>query len=323
MKAKKIVCFGGGSAMPEAVLESLKKRPLGALTTITSMTDDGGSTGQLRRDFGVLPPGDIRRHILALSAAPKWRKELWTWRFGNEEFEGGHRGHSFGNAFMAGLETKVANYGEVLNACRDFMKIPPEYAALPATITPVTLCAELENGQTVEGESEIDVPKQHDPELKIRKVFLKPRGKAYGPALEKIRKADVLIFGPGDLYSSLLPCFLPNGIKGGIASSRARKILICNIMNKRGETMGFAVEDFAREVEKYIGTKLDHVIYNKFAPSQAVCAAACGEESSLLDPVLPAGELDTKKFIAVDIAKKGTALHDAQKTGEAIWKVIA
>jgi uncharacterized cofD-like protein len=321
MKPKRIVVFGGGSAMPEAVLEPLKKYPL-QLTSITSMTDDGGSTGQLRRDFGVLPPGDIRRHILALSEAPKWKKELWRFRFGGDEFEGGHKGHNFGNIFMAGLETKLSSYGEVLDACRQFMMIPEKYTPLPATINKVALCAELENGQIIEGESEIDVPKAHEAEMKIKRVFLKPAAKAYTPTLKAIREADVLIFGPGDLYSSLVPCLLPGGIASAVAKSKARKILICNIMNKRGETGGFTVWDFARELEKYIGVELTTVVYNSVRPQAGVMSQAKKKDPSLLTAVAGFENLDKKKFIGLSLLKKDTLEHDPKKTGKILWKMI-
>lgn len=321
MKLKKIVCFGGGNALPQVVLLPLKEYPL-AITSITSMTDDGGSTGQLRRELGVLPPGDIRRHILAFSDAPLWKKKLWGMRFGSEEFEGGHKGHGFGNLFLAGLCMQLKSYDEVLAKCREFMEIDQKYDPLPATVSQVTLCAELENRQTIQGESEIDVPKVHDAGLRIKKVFLKPRAQAYAPALTAISQSDALVFGPGDLYSSLLPCLLPTGMKKAIAAAPGKKILIANIMNKRGETAGFEVADFAREVEKYIGTKLDHVLYNKYFPSGEDIDRARETDGSILTPVAFEGDLDADKFMAVDFLKRGTIDNDPKKTAEAIWQLI-
>ena len=111
---KNILCFGGGSVVPKLIIEPLKKHPF-RITGVTSMVDSGGSTGQLRRDFNVLPPGDIRRHVLALSQAPKWKKELWQFRFGGEDFGSGHKGHNFANAFIAGLECSLKDYRKVLD----------------------------------------------------------------------------------------------------------------------------------------------------------------------------------------------------------------
>ncbi len=322
MRNKKIVCFGGGSAAPEAILKPLRKYPL-EITSITSMTDDGGSTGQLRADFGVLPPGDIRRHILAFSDAPEWKKSLWSFRFGNEEFDGGHKGHSFGNVFMAGLEKNLKNYSEVLQECCRFMEVPKKYKPLPATAAKVTLCAELENGEIIEGEKEIDIPKKHDPKLKIKEVFLKPKAKAYGEAIAAIQKADVIVFGCGDLYSSLLACLLPIGIKSAIQKSKARKILLCNIMNKKGETDDFLVEDFAREVEKYAGAELDYILYNKNIPAEEVADKTRKENPELGHPVLFGADLDRNKFIGVDFLKKGTVWHNPEKAGKELWKLIS
>jgi len=321
MKLKKIVCFGGGGAMPEVVLSSLKQYPL-EITSITSMTDDGGSTGELRRTLGVLAPGDIRRHILAFSDAPVWKQKLWAMRFGSEEFGGGHKGHNFGNIFLAGLCQNLKSYDEVLEECRAFMEVPKKYKPLPATLGNVTLCAELESGQIIEGESEIDVPKLHDADDKIKRIFLKSQAKAYAPALLEIEKADVLIFGPGDLYSSTLACLLPIGMKKAVANARAKKILICNSMNKSGETNGFSVEDFASEAEKYIGTDLDFVLYKKNIPSEELIEEARREYIGMLSPVPFDGKLDKDKFIGVNISKKGSVELDAKKTGAAIWKLI-
>lgn len=321
MRKKKIVCFGGGSALPQAVLEPLKAYPC-EIVSVTSMTDDGGSTGALRKELDVLPPGDIRRHILAFSEAPEWKKGLWKLRFGGEEFEGGHKGHSFANVFIAGLSCNLKDYGEVLEVCRKFMEVPKHYRPLPATIGKVTLCAEMEDGSIIEGESEIDVPKLHDSDLRVRRVFLRPEAKAYAPVLEAIGSADALVIGPGDLYSSLLPCFLPKGIKKAIAASRAQKLLLCNIMNKRGETDGFTVGDFAAAVEEYIGIELDYVLYNKKVPLAETVTRSRAEDASLLDPVAAGDGLESGKYIGVDLLKNGTLDNDPKKTAANIWKLI-
>ena len=259
--AKKIVCFGGGNAMPKAILSELKKYPV-QITAVNSMADNGGSTGQLRKDFNVLPAGDIRRHLLALSDAPNWKKELWNFRFGGEVFDGGHKGHNFANAFIGGLEHILKDYSKVLKISHEFLEIK-KHRALPATIEKTQLAAKLENGRMIFGESEIDIPKKHNPKLKIKKVYLKPKVKAYPPILKALKNADLIVIGPGDLYSSLLPCFLPKEMKNAIQKSNAKKILVCNTMNKSGETNNFSVSDFADETEKYLGCALDFVIYNR------------------------------------------------------------
>jgi len=255
-KRKKIICFGGGSALPTAVLSPLSRYDVN-ITSVTSMLDNGGSTGQLRKDFNILPPGDIRRHILALSNAPDWKKKLWTFRFGQEIFAGGNKGHSFANAFIAGLENSLKGYKKVLKVIHEFMEV--KGTVLPAIIEQANLYAELENGETIKGEDEIDIAKKHNSGLKIKKVYIKPETKTYPPVLKAIAKSDLIIIGPGDLYSSCAPCFLSSGIKTALKRSGAKKLFICNIMTKSGETNGFSVLDFTLEIERYIETKLDYV----------------------------------------------------------------
>ena len=310
-KSKRFVCFGGGSAMPKVVLEPLRKYS-SDITSITSMVDNGGSTGQLREDFGILPPGDIRRHILALSKAPQWKKDLLSFRFGREVFDGGHKGHNFANVFMAGLEHITKDYEKVLDIIHEFMEV--EGKALPATIQNTQLLAILENGEIVKGEDEIDIPKTHNPSIRIKNIYLDPEVDAYGRSLEAVSKADVVIIGPGDLYSSSLPCFLMKGMKEEIAKSKAKKIFVCNIMTKLGETNEFSVSDFSNEVEKYLGCELDHVIYNSKIPSEQRIMEYKKKEPTTLNLVKINGDLDENKYIGRDIlADKGPLHHDAEK----------
>ncbi len=307
---KKVVCFGGGNVVPKLIIAQLKKHPV-IISSITSMIDNGGSTGQLRNDFGVLPPGDIRRHILALSDAPEWKKQLWQFRFGQEQFDGGHKGHNFANAFIAGLEYTIRDYAQVLKIVHEFMEIK-DHQALPATIEKTQLVAELENGQIIYGEDEIDVPQKHDPNLKIKKVYLEPEVKGYEPSIEAIKEANFIIFGPGDLYSSLIACFLPGGIKEAIIKSSAKKLLICNAMNKLGETNGFFVSDFVKEIEKYAG-ELDYVIYNNKEIEIEKVAEYKRGNSELID-VVRADVEPNKKFIGADILlDSGEIKHDPEK----------
>lgn len=298
--------------MPKAVLSELKKYPA-RITSVTSMVDDGGSTGQLRKDFNILPPGDIKRHILALSDAPNWKKKLWNFRFGREMFDGGHKGHSFANIFIGGLEYATGDYGVVLEMAHNFLEVK-KHRSLPATINKVQLAALLENGEEIFGENEIDVPKKHNENLKIEKIYLKPEAKAYPPVLNCIKRADAIIIGPGDLYSSLLPCFLPKGISRAIKQIRAKKVLVCNAMTKRGETNDFSVLDFANETEKYIDCRLDFVIYNSQIPDAKRISEAIKEEPYLQKLVAINKNLDKKKFIEAKILEKnGPLVYNSAK----------
>lgn len=310
---RKIVCFGGGNVVPKLLLEPLKKYPV-KITGMTSMVDNGGSTGQLRSDFNVLPVGDIRRHILALSSAPQWKKDLWKFRFGREEFAGGHKGHNFANVFIAGLEYIFKDYQKVLDIVSDFMEIKKGCRALPATIDKTQLMAELENGEIVEGEDEIDVPQKHNPNLKIKRVFLKPKAKIFPAARKAIIEADLITLGPGDLYSSTICCLLPEGMKEALKKSKAKKVFICNVMTKIGETNNFSVLDFTKEVEKYIGCPLNFVIYNTEIPAQKRIEKYKKEEPLLLDLVKADKNLDKNKFIGKNLLiKSGPIVYDSEK----------
>ena len=319
-KIKKIVCFGGGNVVPKLILEPLKKYPV-KITGITSMVDNGGSTGQLRKNFNVLPPGDIRRHILALSDAPKWKKDFWKFRFGQEKFEEGHKGHNFANAFIGGLEYVLKDYKKALEIIHDFMEVK-EHRALPATIDKTQLIAILENGKIVSGEDEIDVPKKHNPKIKIKKVFLEPKAKIFPETKKAIIEADLITLGPGDLYSSIICCLLPKGIKEAIQTSKAKKVLIVNPMNKLGETNNFSVLDFTNEIEKYMDCPFDFVLYNTEVPQKQRIKKYKKEEPLILNLVTINRNLDKKKFIGKDLlVKKGPIIYDSNKLSKILLKL--
>lgn len=243
MRRKRIVVIGGGTGT-FTVLSGLKKYPVD-LTAIVSMADDGGSTGVLREEFGILPPGDVRRALVALSRHPdKLLAELFNYRFK----EGGVHGHSFGNLMLTALEritgnfeTAVATAGRLLDMCGN---------VVPVTLSNVRLHAELADGSVIAGEGNIDMPR-HNGALAIRRVWLTPRARGNPRALEAIRRADMIIVGPGDLYTSIIPNFLVPGVRKAFLQSKAKRIYVLNIMTKYGETHGFSAMDFLNALEEY------------------------------------------------------------------------
>lgn len=310
--SKKIVCFAGGSVVPKIIMGPLKDLNLDVVG-ITSMVDNGGSTGALRREFDILPPGDIRRHLLALSEAEEWKKELWDFRFGkNIEISPGHFGHNFANIFLGGLEHILGDFEKALEIAHQFLKVNGR--ALPATLNKVQLKAELEDGTIIDGEDEIDAGKNHSRNLKIKRIYLEPAGKVYPRAAQEIKTADFLILGPGDFYSSIIPCFLPRGMQEAVRDSKAKKIFICPVMTKKGETSGFTIREFCEKTEEYIGTPLDFVIYNNNYPSAERVNRYKGE-TELLDELFRAEEgLDKNKFLGADlILDEGDIKHDKEK----------
>jgi len=315
-KIKKIVCFGGGTALPKAVLADLKKYPY-EISTTASMLESGGSSGQLRVDFKSLSWGDLRRHLLALSEAPEWKKKIFQFRVGREIFDDGHTGHPFGNVFLVGLELTVKNLKEVLKIAHEFLEVKGR--VFPLTVEFAHIYATLENGEVIFGEDEIDVPKRHDPNLKIKEIHLAKKIKAYHPTLNAIKEADLIIIGPGDLYSSLIPCFLPEGVKKVIQKSKAKKILIVNPMTKLGETNNFSVLDFTNEIEKYLGCNLDYAIYNNEIPPKARIKNYKKEHPELLDTVKINKNLDKKKFVGKNLlVKSGSIVYDSKKVVKTI-----
>jgi len=316
----KIICFGGGNAMPKVVLKELKKFPV-EITSVTSMIDSGGSTAEVCKEFNCLPPADIKKHLLTLSQAEEWKKELFALRFGKWEFPGGHKGHSFANIFIGGLEKIIGDYKKVLDILHKFLKVKGK--CLPAIAKKTSLFAILENGQVIKGEDEIDVPKKHNGELKIKRIFLKPRVQAYPPVLRAIREANLITLGPGDLYSSILPCFLASGIKEAIQRTKAKIVFICPAMTKFGETNDFTVLDFTKEVEKYLGRELDFVIYNTFVLDKKRIRKYKKEHPELLGLVRTNGDLKEPKFIGKNLLlKKGPVEYDSKKVIRIILDLI-
>ncbi len=318
-KRLKIVCLGGGTQIPPLLLGNLKKHPA-QITGITSMVDCGGSGGYFRKKFNVLPASDIRRHILALSNAPEWKKDMWKFRFGEEVFEDGHKGQVFANAFMAGLETSFKDYRKVIEFVSQFMELG-DNRALPAIVEQAHILAELENGEIIKGEAEIDVPREHDPNLKIKRVFLDPAVKLFPDARKAILEANLIIIGPGDLYSSIIPCLLVEGTPTVFRKTKAKKILICNALTKQGETQGFSVARFADEVEKYMGSRLDYVLYHNRKIPQEQLTTYQKDHPQILGTVKIDGDLPEKKFIGRDIYQKNEVAYDSKKVISEIFKL--
>ena len=261
MNYKNIVVIGGGTGC-FTVLSGLKKYPVN-LSAIVSMADSGGSTKILREDFGILPPGDVRRALVALSRSEKSISALFNYRFN----EGCLSGHSFGNILITALERIKGNFEEAVEEAGRILNIKGE--VIPVTLKNTNLYAVLENGKIIEGEENIDVPK-HNANLKIKKVYLKPAARVNKKAKSAILKADLIVIGPGDLYTSIIPNLLVKGIPEVIKKSRAKRVYICNIMTKKGETNNFSGKDFVKEIEKYLGGKfLNYVIYNNRKPFPA------------------------------------------------------
>lgn len=259
----KIVAIGGGTGLP-SVLRGLKAYT-NNITAIVTVADDGGSSGKLRREMGVLPPGDLRSNIAALANDEDLMTQLFQYRFAN----GGLEGHSFGNLFLTALADITGSMDRAVAETGRVLAIDGQ--VLPATLQDnVVLMAEVRMpGETrfrrVAGESQI-------PESggKIERVFLHPdQVRAFPEAIRAILSADVLVIGPGSLFTSILPSLLVNGITEAIRASGAYKVYVCNVATQQGETDGFDVADHVEALENHIGRGVfDTVLANNSYPSK-------------------------------------------------------
>lgn len=302
--------------MPNAVLTGLKKYPV-RLSVICAMLDDGGSAGKERRDYNTAVSfGDIRRASYALADTDLKTKDFYNSRYKDGEF----KGHVVSNITTTIEVSATGDIELAINKLNnEIFKIPKKHQVLPATLDNSTLCAKLENGKKIKGETNIDIPK-HNGNLKIKKVFLEPEARAYPKALEAIKKADLILIGPGDLYSSLSQIFLVKDVAGTVNKNRAKKVYICNLMTKNGETNNFTVSDFAAEVEKFLDGKLDYVIYNNALPEPERIDSYKREHPELLDLVSFDGDLTRfKKFIGENLLPaSGPIIHDSAKLARKI-----
>ncbi|HLD00008.1 MAG TPA: gluconeogenesis factor YvcK family protein, partial [Patescibacteria group bacterium] len=238
---KRIVVIGGGTGT-YTVLSGLKEYPV-HLSAVVAMSDNGGSTGVLRDELGVLPPGDIRRSLIALSESPQIIRDLFNYRFES----GGLEGHSFGNLFLTALEKVTGNFEEAVKEAGKILSIRGD--VIPATLHNTHLYAKLEDGTVIEGETNIDIPK-HDGRLRIKDVALKPKARVTKSARTAIQEADLIVLSPGDLFTSLIPNLLILGIPEAIRASKAKVVYCCNLTTKHGETNGFTVDDFVSTIER-------------------------------------------------------------------------
>ena len=223
------------------------------------MVDDGGSTGQLRDELGVLPAGDVRQCLVALSTSSKVR-DLFNYRFD----EGSMKGHAFGNLFMAALEKMTGNFTEAVKVAGEVLNIRGRVE--PITFDNITLVTRLSDGTVVRGQHEAEsliIPVGERPWLD-----LEPTARINLQARQAILNADLVVIAPGLLYGSLAPALLVSGVTRALAETKAKKVYVCNLVNKPGQTDEFTVADYASEIERFAGVKLDHVLYNNHRPSQ-------------------------------------------------------
>ena len=308
----KIVAIGGGTGLA-TLLRGLKKRTSN-ITAVVTVSDDGGSSGRLQKELGVLPPGDVRNCLVALADDEAMVTDLFRYRF---EEGSGLSGHSFGNLFLAAMTGITGNFDAAIKESSRVLNIKGR--VLPATLGVVRLCAELEDGTIVEGESNISNSHQ-----RIRRVFFDPPFAApLNEAIAAIRDADAIVLGPGSLYTSILPNFLVDRIGREVAASAAVKMYVCNVMTQPGETDSLTASEHVHALFECAGARVcDYVVVNDEPPSKLLAVYA--EEGQI--PVKP----DIERIAALDLIPIGGQMisetvnvrHDSEKLAQVVLGVI-
>ncbi|HTC86681.1 MAG TPA: YvcK family protein [Bryobacteraceae bacterium] len=312
MTPLRIVAIGGGTGL-STILHGLKRyaqEPREAeITAIVTVTDDGGSSGRLRRDFDVLPPGDIRNCMVALSEDEALLSKLFQYRFSEGR---GLKGHSFGNLFLTALTNLTGDFVQAVKVSSEVL------ASLgriyPATATNVVLEAELENGKIVKGETKIGKSRS-----RIRRIHLQPRNCQPLPeTLAAIEDADLITFGPGSLFTSIIPNLLVDGIAPAIKRSRALKAYFVNLMWQPGETIGFRASDHVDALHRHAGMSLiDVAVVN----TRAITASqrrryATQKVRAVLNDVDRLAEMGLR-VVAADLLAEGDSVrHDARAAAD-------
>lgn len=328
MVKKKIVVIGGGTGTFQ-VLTGLKKYTVG-LSAVVTMSDSGGSTGRLRKELSILPPGDVRRALIALSNLPlaeKTLERLFDYRF---QSKGSLSGHSVGNLLLAALTQITGREDLAIKEAGKILAVSGNVC--PVTLDKTTLVAELENGKKIVGETKIDLRwgGEQDSETPIKRLYLKPKAKVFKDAARDIKRADVIVLGPGDLYTSIVPNLLVEGVNEAIAKSGAKVVLVVNLMTKPGETDNFTASDFVRVIREYLGkgaNSLSHVLVNTQFPENVQTLAWYLKYSS--KPVkddLPARQRLNQGFKVLrgNFTQRGELLrHDPTKLAKALIKILS
>jgi uncharacterized cofD-like protein len=293
---QKIVVIGGGTG--SFTLLSGLKQYANNITALVNMADDGGSSGLLRDELGVLPPGDIRQCLVALSDASQLR-ELFNYRFD----EGTLKGHSFGNLFLSAVEKMTNNFQDSIDLSSKVLRI--QGTVLPITTDKSHLVIYDENGTKTKGEFKIG---QMDfGKIRRPKIVLEPKAKITLAAEQAILEADVVVIAPGNLYGSLAPALIVDGVSKALVETSATIIYVCNLVTKPLQTDDFFVHDYVSEIERFIGAQVvDYVIYNTDEPTPAMLRKYSNEGEFMVEFDLE--KLSHQKYKAIGLPLIATTL---------------
>lgn len=321
---KNVTVLGGGTGS-YVVLNGLKDQDFD-LSAIVTMMDSGGSTGRLRDQLEVLPPGDLRQCLVALSEASELWRKLFLYRFENGDL----KGHNFGNIFLSALEKVSDSYEEVVE-CASYL-LQTKGDVLPITFEKTHLCVEYENGTVIKGEGNID---EDNPERsRIAKAFLEPWVDCNPKAKERLEEADYIIVGPGDLYTSIVPILLVDHIKHITQHTKAHIIYNMNLMTKAGQTTNYTAYDHLRDITHYLGREPDTIVINNGEiPVDVLEWYASHTEHPVVNNLVEHGYngtiyeadiIDRNHFVkkSTDVLTRSILRHDSQKLTEVLLKLL-
>lgn len=311
-KEAKVVVIGGGTGL-SVLLKGLKNYT-SHLTAVVTVSDDGGSSGRLRAEMGVLPPGDIRNCLVALAETETLMDKVFQHRF---DHEGSLKGHNLGNLLLVAL-TEIA--GDFVSAIQEVSKVlKVRGRVLPATLEHVALGARMKDGMLIYGETSI---RNYGGE--IESLFLVPEKCLPVPdALEAIMEADIIVLGPGSLYSSIIPNLLVEGIGSALASSKARKVYVSNIMTEHGETDSFTAVDHLRVIMRHLPQSVvEYIIVNNGVIDEGILKRYRGEQAVPVLSNRPEIEAMGIKLIEADlVSDSDLAWHDSEKLARVIMNL--
>jgi len=313
-QGQRIVVIGGGTGL-STMLRGLKQHTSNIVAIVT-VTDDGGSSGTLHRELGMLPPGDIRNCLVALADEEPLMTELFQHRF--DGGTGSLQGHSFGNLLIAAMTNITGDFERAVKETSKILAIRGR--VLPSTIDNVTLHAELEDGTLADGETNIAKAPQ-----RIRHIFLLPADvRPLDEALQAVRYASAIVIGPGSVYTSIIPNLLVKGIPEAIAASDATKIFVCNVMTQPGETDGFTASDHVRAVASHADRRLfNYVLVNRQIPKLELLEKYREQGAEFVLPDIDKiREAGFRVVIGDFINQTEVVRHDPQSLADAILRLI-
>ncbi len=322
-KLKKVTVIGGGTGTFVA-LTGLKKYPLD-LAVVVSMMDSGGSTGRLRDQLGVLPPGDVRQCLVALSDTTDIWRQLFLYRFESGDL----KGHNFGNILLSALEKVTTNYQEVINTASQILHTRGQ--VLPVTFEKTKLCARYDDGSVISGEGLVD--ENHDPHKKIHKMYLEPEVWATPVALKRLIDSDFIVIGPGDLYTSIIPVLLTSGVQAALSQTKAQLIFVMNLMTKIGQTTGYTAQKHLDVLTEYLGRKPEIVIMNDATlPTDILTWYQKNLEQNVINDiknipnlkVVEADLIDTKPVVqnSTDALTRSILRHNSDKLAQVLFNLM-